>query len=70
MAEIARGRALLQQRTSLPQEIKQCLEGLRELAKYRNPAETAPTAESLAATLEGSKVLLEDLWEIYRVLLR
>ncbi len=70
MAEIARGRALLQQRANLPQEIKQCLDRLRELAKYRNSGETAPTAESLTATLEGSNVLVEDLWEIYRVLLR
>jgi hypothetical protein len=70
MAEIARGRALLQQRANLPQEIQQCLDRLRELAKYRNAGETAPTAESLAVTLDGSKVLVEDLWEIYRVLLR
>jgi hypothetical protein len=70
MGEIARGRALLQQRTNLPQEIKQCLDRLRELAKYRNVSETAPTAKSLAVTHEGSKVLVEDLWEIYRVLLR
>ncbi len=70
MAEIARGRALLQQRANLPLEIKQCLERLRELARYRNSGETAPTAESLAATPEGSYVLVEDLWEIYRVLLR
>ncbi len=70
MAEIARGRALLQQRANLPQEIKQCLDRLRELAKYRNASETAPTAESLTSTMDGSKVLVEDLWEIYRVLLR
>jgi hypothetical protein len=70
MGEIARGRLLLQQRANLPQEIKQCLDRMRELAKYRNGGETAPTAESLAATPDGSKVLLEDLWEIYRVLLR
>jgi hypothetical protein len=70
MAEIARSRLLLQQRANLPQEIKQCLDRLRELAKYRSAGETAPTADSLSATLEGSKVLVEDLWEIYRVLLR
>jgi hypothetical protein len=70
MGEIARGRVLLQQRANLPQEIKQCLDRMRELAKYRNAGETAPTAESLDAPPDGSKVLLEDLWEIYRVLLR
>jgi hypothetical protein len=29
-----------------------------------------PTAESLAITVDGSKVLTDDLWEIFRVLLR
>ncbi len=70
MVEIVRGRQLLQQRGNLPQDIKQCADRLRDLAKYRSSADTAPTAESLGATMDGSKVLLEDLWEIYRVLLR
>lgn len=70
MAEIARGRTLLQQRGTLSQEIKQRSGRLRELAKYRSAAETAPTAESLGGGADGSKVLIEDLWEIYRVLLR
>jgi hypothetical protein len=29
-----------------------------------------PTAESLASAVDGSKVLADDLWEIFRVLLR
>jgi hypothetical protein len=70
MVEIARGRTLLQQRGTLSQEIKQKSEQLRDLAKYRSAAETAPTAESLSSVVEGSKVLNDDLWEIYRVLLR
>ncbi len=69
MVELVRARTLLQQRSALSQEIKQRAERLRELAKYRSAAETAPTAESLAAA-DGSKVLIDDLWEIYRVLLR
>ena len=52
------------------QEIKQRSERLRELAKYRSDGDTVPTAESLAAAIDGSKVLTDDLWEIYRVLLR
>jgi hypothetical protein len=70
MLEIVRGRGLLQQRGTLPLEIKQRSERLRELAKYRSAAETAPTAESLSSVADGSKVLADDLWEIYRVLLR
>jgi hypothetical protein len=69
MLEIARGRVLLQQRSNLPAEIKQRADRLRELAKYRNTGDTVPTAESLA-TADGSRVLLDDLWEVYRVLLR
>ena len=52
-----RGRALLQQRGTVTQEIKQRSERLRELAKYRSPGDTVPTAESLASRgrrLEGA----------------
>ncbi|HEX2788917.1 MAG TPA: hypothetical protein VHN17_00660 [Steroidobacteraceae bacterium] len=70
MAAIVHGRGLLQQRGTLSQEIKQRSERVRELAKYRSAGETVPTAESLAAAADGSKVLADDLWEIFRVLLR
>lgn len=70
MVEIIRGRALLQQRTNATAEIKQRSDQLRELAKYRSAADTVPTAESLCSTIDGSKVLVDDLWEIYHVLLR
>jgi hypothetical protein len=71
MVEIVGARALLQIRASLTPEIKQRSERLRELARYRGAADTVPTAESLATPVDGgSKVLADDLWEIYRVLLR
>ena len=70
MIDITGARALLQIRASLTPEIKQRSERLRELAKYRGAADTVPTAESLSTPVEGSKVLADDLWEIYRVLLR
>jgi hypothetical protein len=70
MAAIVHGRGLLQQRGTLSQELKQRSERVRELAKYRSAGETVPTAESLASAVDGSKVLADDLWEIFRVLLR
>ncbi len=71
MAEIQKARGLLEQRTNLPAEIKQCSDRLGQLAKYRNEADTVPVAESLAVSIEGgSRVLSDDIWEIYRVLLR
>jgi hypothetical protein len=70
MSAIVQGRGLLQQRGTLQQEIKQRSERVRELAKYRSSTDTMPTAESLAAAIDGSKVLSDDLWEIFRVLLR
>lgn len=70
MVQIAAARVLLQGREGLQNDIKQRSERLRELAKYRNPADTVPTAESLGAMVDGSKVLADDLWEVYRVLLR
>jgi hypothetical protein len=70
MAAIVQARGLLQQRGTVQQEIKQRSERVRELAKYRNNGDTVPTAESLATAVDGSKVLTDDLWEIFRVLLR
>ncbi|HEY1726519.1 MAG TPA: hypothetical protein VGF89_13925 [Steroidobacteraceae bacterium] len=70
MAAIIQGRGLLQHRGTLQQEIKQRSDQFRELAKYRSSGETVPTAESLSGPTDGSKVLADDLWEIFRVLLR
>jgi hypothetical protein len=60
----------LQPRGTLSQEIKQRSERFQELAKYRNDGDTVPVAESLSATVDGSKALNDDMWEIYRTLLR
>jgi len=70
MREIAAACLLLQSRAGLQPEIKQRTERLRELSRYRAAADTVPTAESLAGVIDGTKVLADDLWEIYRVLLR
>jgi hypothetical protein len=69
MVEIVRGRGLLQQKNSVGQELKQRAERLRELAKYRKSDDTVPTADSLSSAVDGTKVLADDLWEIFRVLL-
>ncbi|MGA2564646.1 MAG: hypothetical protein ABSF96_13885, partial [Steroidobacteraceae bacterium] len=63
-------RAQLQQRANLSQELKQRSERLHELAKYRNSGDTVPVAESLTSAQGGSKALADDIWEIYRALLR
>jgi len=70
MTAIQGARALLEQRASSSQEIKQRCDRLAELAKYRNDGDTVPVAESLSAAIDGSKALDDDMWEIYRVLLR
>ena len=70
MAGIQRARVVLEQRANLSLEIKQRCDRLTELAKYRNDGDTVPTAESLSAVVDGSLVLNDDMWEIYRVLLR
>jgi hypothetical protein len=69
MVEIVRGRGLLQQKNSVTAEVKQRSERLRDLAKYRNSEDTVPTADSLSSAVDGTKVLADDLWEIFRVLL-
>ncbi len=70
MRQIAHGRTLLDNKAALGELVKQRAARLRELAKYRNPEDTAPTAESLTSSVEGgTRVLADDLWEIFRVLL-
>ncbi|MGA2025169.1 MAG: hypothetical protein ABSH23_10455 [Steroidobacteraceae bacterium] len=70
MSAIIIARGLLQQRGNLSQEIKQRSDRLHEMAKYRNEGDTVPVAESLSLAVDGSKALADDMWEIYRALLR
>jgi hypothetical protein len=70
MLAITRAHGLLENRGNLSQEIKQRSERLHELAKYRNDSDTVPVVESLSLAIDGSKALADDMWEIYRALLR
>jgi hypothetical protein len=84
MAEIDRARAVLQGRNSIAQDIKTRSERLKQVARYRGPADTSPTSDSLAFS-EGDvldtaatgasaarmpNVLAEDTWDLFRILLR
>ncbi|HVS75452.1 MAG TPA: hypothetical protein VHE11_00855 [Steroidobacteraceae bacterium] len=84
MRQIERADGLLRGRTNLTQEVKQRSERLRQVARYRAATDAVPTAESLAFS-EGDalggepggllaarmpNVLAEDIWDLYRVLLR
>jgi len=53
-------------------EIKNRADLLRRHARYRAEADSVPEPASLAGGEAGgaTEVLLEDCWEIYRVLLR
>jgi hypothetical protein len=81
MAQIARARAALYERAQIAQEIRARTDRLKQNARYRAPADTVPTAESLAFSegdaLAGQaagarmpNVLAEDTWDLFRVLLR
>lgn len=85
MLQIERAYGLLQARTGDAQEIKARTERLRQVARFRNPADSAPTPESVAFgesdALAGEplgsamaarmpNVLAEDTWDLYRILLR
>jgi hypothetical protein len=84
MAEIDRARTLLQSRTSIAQDIKSRSDRLKQVARYRGPADTSPTSDSLAfsegdvldADATGASaarlpnVLAEDTWDLFRILLR
>ena len=72
MSDIQRARSLLEQRNELLPEIRARADELRRLGRYRNETDSVPDAASLAAedSAVASPVLVEDCWEIYRVLLR
>jgi hypothetical protein len=84
MRQIENAGALVQARTNIAQEITSRTERLKQVARYRNPTDTSPTAESLAFS-EGDimandpvgagaarmpNVLAEDTWDLFRILLR
>ena len=84
MAEIEQAYVLIQARTHIAQEIKIRSDRLKQLARYRNPPDTTPIAESIRLS-EGDilssepigasaeripNVLAEDTWDLFRVLLR
>ncbi|HTX06745.1 MAG TPA: hypothetical protein VMD06_13055 [Steroidobacteraceae bacterium] len=84
MKQIERADELLRGRANLTQEVKGRSDRLKQVARYRAPADAAPTAESLAfsegdalggapgglAAARMPNVLAEDTWDLYRVLLR
>lgn len=84
MADIARAKVVIQQRSNISADIKSRVERLRQVARYRNNADTVPSADSIgfaegdvlagaaqgASALKLPNVLAEDTWDLYRVLLR
>jgi hypothetical protein len=84
MAEIERARGVLLSRTNIAQELKARSERIKQIARYRNPADTSPTSDSVAFSegdvleTDGSgavgarlpNVLAEDTWDLFRILLR
>ncbi len=72
MSDIQRARVLLEQRGDVLTEIRTRADALRRLARYRGEGDSVPEPASLAEDSNGAAttVLVEDCWEIYRVLLR
>ncbi len=75
MGQISRAQRLLAARNSLAEEIRAHTERLQPLVSYRGPADTCPTGESIAAAPGSAdphvpNVLVEDTWDLFRVLLR
>jgi hypothetical protein len=84
MREIESALVLIQGRGNIAQEITSRTERLKQVARYRGPTDTAPTAESLAfcegdvlsndplgtSSARMPNVLAEDTWDLFRILLR
>jgi hypothetical protein len=72
MADVQRARTLLAQRGDVLNEIRMRADTMRKVTRYRDDADTTPDADVLAQGEVGvaTRVLVDDAWEIYRVLLR
>lgn len=79
MQRIQKAIAAATGQTKVNSAVKSKLERLRAICEYRNPADTVPTADSLAAGRAAAakpaaptswNVLAEDYWDLYTVLLR
>jgi hypothetical protein len=72
MEEIQAARTQLEERRELLPEVRTRADAFRKFARYRGETDVAPDAASLAPddSAASSLVLVEDCWEIYRVLLR
>ena len=72
VSDIQRARLLLEKRGDVLTEIRTRTDALRRLARYRADGDSVPEPASLADDdpAVATQVLVEDCWEIYRVLLR
>jgi hypothetical protein len=85
IALIARARLILESKVNVAQDVKSRSDEMRQRARYRNPQDTSPTAESMSladtdvlagkplgalAAARMPNVLAEDTWDLFRVLLR
>ncbi len=84
MGQIGRAHGLIARREGLAQEIRARTVRLKHVARYRHAGDSAPLADSLALT-EGDvlqaaalgpaaarlpNVLADDIWDLFRILLR
>jgi hypothetical protein len=72
IADIQRARLVMQQNISLQQELRVRVEAYKAAARYRGDDDTMPAAESLVSAVggAGTQVLVDDSWEVHRLLLR
>ncbi|HMD58978.1 MAG TPA: hypothetical protein VKG66_04265 [Steroidobacteraceae bacterium] len=70
--EIQAAKLVLQQRQTLKQEVSEQVETLKGRARYREATDTLPQPESLTTVeaLTSCRVLVDDTWEVYHLLLR
>jgi len=84
MEEIDRARGLLQAKGNIAMELKTRSDRIKQIARYRSPADTSPMSDSVAfsqgdildteatgvVTARMPNVLGEDTWDLFRILLR
>lgn len=69
LADIAAARLLLQQQVRNKEDVQKCAQRLTALVRYDSEHVTVPEAEPLAVGASGSRVLLDDAWNVRELLL-
>lgn len=70
LGEIAKAIAAVRAQEGIAPEVRALTERLKATAAWRGPDDVVPTPASVPPVGEGVNVLIDDYWDVYKILLR